>query len=137
MLTLLTLIAAAAAAPTCTSTVSLADKAGKFTDGTDEKSLYDNDERRCWTIKPDCGEGGHVSVWFPRVDVETGYDVVHVYTLGGTLLSKAVSQGGTFSGDGFVVAFSSDSSVTRTGFTAGYSCDVLPEEDTEPVEDER
>lgn len=134
MLALLSLIAAAAAdGPACAATTTLTVASGTFTDGSEPSADYADGERRCWVIKPDCGEGQRVSLWFTRVDVETGYDFVRVYAPDGTLYSEAAGEGDTFSGEGFTVFFSSDESVAETGFTAHYSCETLPEEEEAEV----
>ena len=125
MLTLLTL--AALAAPTCESTETHSGEAGSFTDGSAPSAEYAHEQDLCFVVEPSCKDPAQL--WFPRLQVEHGYDTVHVYDLRGRLVSgKATQEGDTFSGTGFTVYFHSDHDIAETGFEARYSCSVLSEE---------
>ena len=119
----LLLSAAALAAPECKTTQTLTAASGSI-QITEE--TYKNTLRQCWQLKPECPADTRLRLRFSAVDVETGYDFVQVWQ-GSKALSDSVEAGDTFTSDGsLTVAFSTDESTTRGGFTASWSCEGEP-----------
>lgn len=124
----------AIAAPRCEFTELLTAQEGSFTDGSAAAAQYANDQNSCWRVTPTCPEGARLSLWFPRVEVEWGYDYVQLYDEDGVLLGKSVGAGVTYTGSAFTVNFVSDHDIALSGFEARWSCEVLDAEPEDGVD---
>ena len=107
---------------------SSGEPSGTFSDGSGN-SNYDNNEDCWWLIS---APGGDISVSFSSFDTESGYDYVSIYRCDTATCddsSEILRQAGTLSpsnvyssSTGFLkVTFTSDGSVTRSGFTGTWS----------------
>lgn len=94
---------------------------------------YDNDSCDAWVIR--CSSGRHAQVTFTDFDTERGYDYVYVWngdgsdgvrtssavrTISGSRSVDPPTQTGT--GQSMLVAFQTDGSATRSGWTATATC---------------
>ena len=99
--------------------ITLLDREGSFE--LTEKE-YINNLDLCWEIRPTCGEGRQVSLTFPTVAIEEGYDFLIVRDFDNRL-KEQVEQGATYGArSGFLVRFTTDATTTDSGFVGKWQC---------------
>ena len=86
--------------------------------GVIELGEYDNDQRHDWHVDSDCSSIHLVSTHF---DIEGCCDLL---TIAGLEFSGSPVINRVIEGSSFVATFTSDGSVTRSGFTILWSCYV-------------
>ena len=90
------------------------------TSGFIELGEYDNYQDLSWSVNSDCDE---VHIYSMRFDTEGGYDYV---TIGDSTFSGSNQVVNLIMPAAFEVAFHSDYSVTRTGFSLAWQCFGAP-----------
>ncbi|WP_106794594.1 CUB domain-containing protein [Aquimarina sp. Aq78] len=118
----------AAAADPCNGGATLTANSGNFEDGSGAQN-YANNRNCTWLIKP--GNGGTVTLNFDSYNTESNYDFVTVYdgenanaTQLGRFSGAAVPNQIVSTGNAMFVRFTSDGSVTATGWAARYTSTV-------------
>lgn len=115
--------------PYCSGTTILTAPSGTITDGSGN-SDYTNRVRCSWLIRPP--GASFVRLRFTEFNTEANYDFVRIYD--GTTTNAALL--GSYSGrnlpptltansGAMLIVFTSDSSITRAGWTATYSSDAV------------
>ncbi|CAM1345488.1 CUB domain-containing protein [Tenacibaculum amylolyticum] len=115
-----------AAGDPCDGGVTLTANNGSFTDGSATSSNYTNNRNCTWLIRPT--SGNRVTLNFSRFNTENRYDVVTVFDGTdanarelGSFSGASVPAAITSTGGAMFVRFTSDRSVTSTGWAASYT----------------
>ncbi len=115
--------------PYCQGTTTLTAPNGTFSDGSGN-SDYTNRSNCRWLIQP--SGATWIELRFTSFNTESGYDFVRVYDGATTTAPLLGSYSGTnlppvlrSSGGSMLVVFTSDSSVTRAGWSASYTSNGL------------
>ena len=110
----------------CDGGVTLTANNGSFTDGSATSSNYTNNRNCTWLIRPT--SGNRVTLNFSRFNTENRYDVVTVFDGTdanarelGSFSGASVPATITSTGGAMFVRFTSDRSVTSTGWAASYT----------------
>eukprot|EP01045_Picozoa_sp_COSAG04_P034727 COSAG04_NODE_7728_length_1077_cov_6.935583_1_plen_358_part_11 len=120
-------------APTCHSyTVRWHSTPGSFTDGSGSGNRYANDKDCAWKLE--CPSGQSVQLSFSSFDTESNFDFVTLYDgesassdrLGRFSGSESRPGTTTSSGRYMRVRFTTDGSVTRSGWSASWACTSSP-----------
>jgi hypothetical protein len=112
----------------CSGTLALNSLSGTISDGSGD---YLNDQDCSWLIQP--SGGGTITINFTSFNTESGYDYVRVYDgssstasiigdFSGSSLPASISS----TGNRLFITFTSDGSVTESGFELNYSSCTLP-----------
>ena len=117
----------------CECTNVLDEDAGYRSDGTSEREDYANTASRCWLIRPKLPSIESLRLSFQRFDLELGWDFLHVYdghSSNSPLLYGQPLSGGqlppalTSSGKEIMIKFTSDETITESGFVFGWSSNI-------------
>ena len=92
---------------------------------------YPNNDDRCWVIN--CASS--LTLEWQSFSTESGYDFVTIYQIDGSSTSVHQVYSGTdpiapvsYTGDGVIIGFKSDSTIRGEGFTFSWNCDAaLPQ----------
>ncbi len=121
---------AAITQPYCQGTTTLTAPSGTLSDGSGN-SDYTNRSNCRWLIQP--SGATQITLTFLSFNTETNYDFVRVYDgatpnapLLGSYSGANLPPALTSSGGSMLVVFTSDSSVTRAGWSASYTSNGLP-----------
>ena len=116
--------------PYCQGTTTLTAPSGTFSDGSGN-SDYTNRSNCRWLIQP--SGATWIELSFTSFTTESGYDFVRVYDGATTTAPLLGSYSGSnippvlrSSGGSLLVVFTSDSSVTRAGWSASYTSNGSP-----------
>ncbi|MBK7853097.1 MAG: CUB domain-containing protein [Bacteroidetes bacterium] len=114
----------------CQGTTHLIASSGTFTDGSGTNNYSNNSDCK-WLIQP--SGATNITLDFYLFDVSSPNDTVYVYDgnaitspllgrwTGNTLPTSVTSTGGSL-----LVRFTTDASVTASGWTASYSSTIVP-----------
>ena len=113
----------------CFGTTNLTDASGSFSDGSGNSS-YRNNANCEWIIEVD--PNSTINLEFSEFNLENGFDYVTVYDGdddNGVMINRFtgndIPEAITSSSNSLYINFTSDDSITRTGWTANYETSTL------------